>query len=92
MASRIPCFYMLIGTFYGMFLIVKYLKVFYGVTFYGPQTFIYIFIDVVVKVFARPYHVDELYAFMVFMMFGSLSAGHIYYIFLFVLRLLWLSE
>jgi hypothetical protein len=50
------CFYMLIGTFYGMFLIVKYLKVFYGVTFYGPQTFIYIFIDVVVKVFARPYH------------------------------------
>lgn len=69
------CFYMLIGTFYGMFLIVKYLKVFYGVTFYGPQTFIYIFIDVVVKVFARPYHVDELYAFMVFMMFGSLSAG-----------------
>lgn len=41
------CFYMMVGTFYGMFLIVMYLKLLFNTTFYGPQTFITIIYDLV---------------------------------------------
>lgn len=68
------CFYMLLGTFYAVFLIVKYLKVFYNVRFYGPQTFIFLFIETFMKFFTKADN-DNLYLFMIVMLFGSLSAG-----------------
>lgn len=68
------CFYMLLGTFYGMFLIVKYLKDFYNVVFYGPQTFIYLFFTTFLKIL-EVRDIDNLYIYLIFMMFGCLSAG-----------------
>lgn len=70
------CFYMMIGTFYGMFLIVLYLKKLFNTTFYGPQTFITILHDLVYG-FLTEHYPDEKYFFLVVMMYGCLTAGMI---------------
>lgn len=70
------CFYMMVGTFYGMFLIVMYLKLLFNTTFYGPQTFITIIYDLVYGVLTEHYP-NEKFLFLVILMYCSLTAGMI---------------
>ena len=39
--------FMAIGTFYGLLMIVQYMNLLYGIVFYGPQTFVYIFYETI---------------------------------------------
>lgn len=70
------CFYMMVGTFYGMFLIVMYLKKLFNTTFYGPQTFFTILYDMVWGFLTENYP-NEKYFFLVVLMYGCLTAGMI---------------
>ncbi|OWF38400.1 zinc finger DHHC domain-containing protein 4-like [Mizuhopecten yessoensis] len=68
------CFYMMIGTFYGMFLIVLHLKKLYDVTFNGPQTFIFLLVDMIGKL-ATNVPIEFGYIFLVFLMYACITAG-----------------
>ncbi|XP_033733571.1 palmitoyltransferase ZDHHC22-like [Pecten maximus] len=68
------CFYMMVGTFYGMIMIVVHLKKLYNVTFHGPQTFIFLLIDMVGKI-ATNVQVELGYIFLLFLMYACLTAG-----------------
>ena len=43
--------FMGIGTFYGLMMIVQYMNLLYGITFYGPQTFVAIFYETIFSLF-----------------------------------------
>lgn len=68
------CFYMMVGTFYGMFLIVLHMKKLYNVTFNGPQTFVFLLFDMVGKI-ATNAPVELGYIFLLFLMYACLTAG-----------------
>lgn len=68
------CFYMMCGTLYGMLLIVMYLHKLYDVVFQGPQTFIILLFRTILQLMKTTYP-DERYIFLIFMMYGCLSAG-----------------
>ena len=68
------CFYMMIGTLYGMFLIAIHLKKFYNVTFYGPQTFLTLFLDTLFKLTTNLYP-SVSYVLLILMLYGCLFAG-----------------
>ena len=68
------CFYMLMGTFYGMALIVMYMKILFDVKFYGPQTFVLLLYDLLLMMWAGQYPGPK-YIFLLFLMYGCLTAG-----------------
>ncbi|XP_060068407.1 probable palmitoyltransferase ZDHHC24 [Ylistrum balloti] len=68
------CFYMMIGTFYGMFLIVLYLKKLFNVTFHGPQTFLFLLLEMIGKLTSNA-PIGLGYIFLVCLMYACLTAG-----------------
>ncbi|KAK3092688.1 hypothetical protein FSP39_005905 [Pinctada imbricata] len=68
------CFYMLLGTFYGMILIVMYMNALFKLRFYGPQTFVTLLYELLMMMWTGMYPGGK-YVFLLLLMYGSLTAG-----------------
>nr|KAG5712329.1 hypothetical protein BaRGS_023908 [Batillaria attramentaria] len=78
------CLYMMVGTFYGVVLIAKFLNVVYGVKFWGPQTFLFLLVKVVDKllrhhVIPSPFFVFLLYELYACLIVGLVACGFFYW-------------
>lgn len=82
--------FMGLGTFYGMILLAKYLYFLYGIKFYGPQTFVSLFVTTILSLLKGkipPFHFLGLFLLLYISLAGTLaSSGFLFWHVLIVAR------